>query len=378
MKGITIKYIHYLNVMRYDAAIVGAGAAGSMVAYLLARKGYRIIVLEKNRAVGGKVCGGLVSERVIRLSGTEAVTNEIRGADVVFPDGRCVRIGGDRTHAYVIDRSAFDRELAERAEAEGATFRMGVRVAHMSPHRITGNIDVSYDVLIGADGAQSTVARRFDMGNVSSINTIQGEIPASGDDRFARIYLDTRISPGFFSWCIPDGEKTRVGLGSTERGLRRRLDAFAAKLSTDVHRARGALIPVGMRALWKENVVLVGDAAGQVKATSGGGLYPLLCAAHLLAGHFGDGAGYQREFMRGFGRELKRALWARRIFEKLSNDDFIYLGRYVEEEAELIARHGDIDYQSRVAMAFIKRHPSLVWHVLLRCVGQTFFSTDLL
>ena len=360
--------------MRYDAAIVGAGAAGSMAAYLLSKKGYRVIVLEKNRAVGEKVCGGLVSERVIRLSNTEAVTNEIRGADVFFPDGRCVRIGGDKTHAYVIDRNAFDREIAEKAMAEGAIYRMETKAVHISEHRITGSADISFDVLIGADGAQSAVAHRFSMGNVEYINTIQGEARTFGEDRFVRIYLDTRFSPGFFSWCIPDGEKTRVGLGSIERGLRQKLDAFAAMISVDVKHAKGALIPIGMRKFWKENVVLLGDAAGQVKATSGGGLYPLLLAAHLLSEHFDDFEQYRREFMQRFGQELKRALLARRIFVRLSNDDFNYLAGHIAEEVELITRYGDIDYQSEVAQAFIKKHPSLIWYILRKMAGQSFFS----
>ena len=206
--------------MRCDAAIVGGGAAGNMAAYLLSKKGYKIVVLEKNKSIGNKVCGGLVSKRVTDLTKTEFVVNEIKGAQIHFPDGRNICIGGDKTHAYVLDRNRFDQELAEKAMAEGAQYKLGVRVKRIGKNSIEGRENIVFKYLIGADGAKSIIAQRFNMGNSKYINTIQGRAISGNGEDFVRIYLDVNMAPGFFSWVIPDGTGSRVGLGTRERGIR--------------------------------------------------------------------------------------------------------------------------------------------------------------
>lgn len=356
--------------MRFDAAIIGGGAAGNMAAWLLAKKGYRIVVLEKKGSIGKEVCGGLVSHRVLEMSKTEAVLNEIKGAYVYFPDGREICIGGDKTHAYVIDRQKFDFELAERAMAEGTIYKLKFAVKKISDDRIEGKEDIKFDYLIGADGTLSTVAKQFDMGSIEYINAVQGEAKIHADEDFVRVYINKSIAPGFFSWIIPDGEKARIGLGSSEKKLKQKIDNFAKMLNAEIKNVKGGIIPASIRKFFKHNVALIGDAAGQVKATSGGGIYASLLAANIMAENFPDFKKYEDEFMRKFGREIKKTILARKIFLKFDNEDFNYIADYIEKEVEIINRYGDIDYQAKVAKEIVKRHPAIAFYLLKKVIWR--------
>jgi geranylgeranyl reductase family protein len=351
------------DTMRAEIAVVGGGPAGSTTAWQLAQRGYSTVVIERRKPeTCRKTCGGLVSARVVSLSKTDAVVHEISGATVFFPNGRHLQLGGDRTRAFVIDRYRFDRELADKAAAAGATYLYGRKITAMTAQKITTPHEtIRFDRMIGADGARSTVAKTFGFGPVPYINAVQGETTdLDAHSPFVNVYFDPRVAPGFFAWGIPDGRVTRTGLGSTEKGLCEKLSLHAKKIGALIRSPRGGVIPVNMRVLYRNNIALVGDAAGQVKATSGGGLYAGLFAARTLAETFDDFTAYKNKFMRGFGRELKRTVLAHRFFARLESADFNTLYRYLEKEVNGIGERGDIDLQTVVGMALLKRHPSLL------------------
>lgn len=352
-------------MMQFDVAIVGAGAVGNMTAYLLAKKGYKVVVLEKKESIGKKVCAGLVSGRVIKMADSETVMNEIKGALINFPDGRKVAIGGNKTFAYVIDRKKFDQYLAEKAMSEGVEYKLRFRVKNIYENKINGSVRFRW--LIGADGARSIVAEKFSFGKVNYVNAIQGE-GKRGDDDFVEIYFGNEFAPGFFAWIVPDGNKLRIGLGSKEGGIRKKFNTFVSMLDIEVKNIRGAVIPIGLRKFAKKNVALVGDAAGQVKATSGGGLYAGLLASKILAENFDDLTRYEKEYMKEFGNELKKCLILRKIFYHATDKLYNYFGKIIEKDIGLLNEYGDIDYQSVIAKQFIRRHPLLAISMLFKCL----------
>jgi flavin-dependent dehydrogenase len=202
------------------------------------------------------------------------------------------------------------------------------------------------------------------MGDSKYINTIQGRSISDNEEDFVRIYLDVNMTPGFFSWVIPDGAGLRVGLGSREKGIRQRFTSYVKGKNMDAIDVKAALIPIGMKKLVKQNIALIGDAAGMVKATSGGGLYASLIAAKILSDNFDNLSGYETEFMKEYGREIKKSLLASKIFVRLTNNDLNSIADYIERDINLINTHGDIDYQSEVAKEIIKKHPRLLFEVM--------------
>lgn len=356
--------------MQFDVAIIGGGIAGNSLANILSKKGYKTIVMEKNAEIGNKVCGGLVSERVINLyekildSKTNAIINEIRGAYIIFPDKKQICIGGDKTHAYVIDRKLFDNEMAEMAMSSGAEYKLKFRVNKIRKNKCD---NINYKWLIGADGARSTVAKKFEMGKVEYLNAIQGEAKMNIDDDFVMVFIDKKISPDFFAWIIPTGNIARVGL-ATKENLRIRFNKFIKILNINVSNIKVGQIPIGMRRFYRGNVALIGDACGLVKATSGGGIYGALLSSELLAENFGNFKQYKKNFMKMFGKELKNCLFARKIFLKLNNKDFMDFYKNVKENIEIINKYGDIDYPSNVIKKFIISNPKFIIELLWKLI----------
>lgn len=357
--------------MRFDVAIVGAGIAGSMAASIIARKGFKVIVLEK-KGIGKKVCGGLISKRTLSLIKTEAILNEIKGAEIIFPNKKSVFIGGNKVHAYVIDRQKLDEELAEKAMSEGAEYKLNFKIKKISENKIYGREEIKYDYLIGADGAKSFVAESFSMGKVKFVNAIQGNAKYKGID-YVKVYLGS-ISPGFFAWIIPAGNVARIGMGVTKKGVRQYFNAFLKLVDMKAENIKAGIIPMGSRRFFKGNVALVGDAAGQVKATSGGGIYASLLGAKILGEKFEgekrDFYDYRKEYMKKFGRELKKCLIIRKFYLKLKDEDFNIIADYVERNVELINKYGDIDYPSIVMKKFIKENPKILFDIVWRRIWR--------
>ncbi|MCD6222762.1 MAG: NAD(P)/FAD-dependent oxidoreductase [Thermoplasmata archaeon] len=342
--------------MMFDFAIIGAGPAGSMAALQLAKQGYKTIVFEEHNSIGIPVrCAGLVSEHVIKMH-DEGIVNEIKGAIAVFPDGKEIVIGGDRTHAFVIDRRAFDSSLAEKAMAEGAEYVLGKKVKKTVAKKFFEIEGIKARRLIGADGPKSLVARQFNMGEIGFFNAIQGYGKYEMDGEFVKIFLSNEIAPGFFAWIIP-ADKARIGLATLNKNVRKYFNAFLKKLNVSTNEITAGLIPFGLRKFARERVALVGDAAGQTKATSGGGLYAGMKAAMMLAEHADNFLEYERDYMKSIGKELKRCIFMRKILNRMGDKGLNSIANIVEENIDLINKYGDIDYPSIVAKEIAKKHP---------------------
>lgn len=392
----------------YDAAIAGAGPAGSRMARELARSGLNVVVLEEHSAVGTPChCSGLISPRTLELAevGNEVVINTIRGAVVHVPDAPPTRVAGDRVHAYVVDRIELDRRLAGQAEMAGASFMRETRLVGFSVAGDTGRSErgevvarvvregvettVRARMLVGADGARSRVAQQV-RGGSPLRNAVVGLGAIAEYDRnplpdHVELFLDADAAPGWFGWTIPLDERTaRLGTGSANgikpresfRRLQRRFpDSFGA---AHVRRYTGGLIAVWQpTALVEDRVVLVGDAARQVKPTSGGGIHAALRAAHLAADATATAirrndlsrrslAAYARRWERSVGRELRRQSDMRRAFERLSAKDLVNLIDLIAD-AEVrgaIDHAADIDFPSRLVAAVGVREPRLAIKLL--------------
>ncbi len=358
--------------MRYDVAVIGGGPVGCTAARLLARRGYRTVVLEEHPRVGEPVrCAGLVTSRVLDLADVDddVVRQEIAGAVVHAPGGDTLHVGGDRTHALAIDRRAFDRDIAERAVAAGAELRCSWKAAGIKRAAdgfvVSGDGTVRCRWLVGADGVRSRVASLLGFPpQREHVQTLQTAVSADGDGDEVHIWIGSDVAPGFFAWRIPAGDVIRVGVGVTAgAGVMRHFRRLLHRLDVEPREVQAGLIPLGMRRRFcRDDVALAGDAAGQVKATSGGGLYPGLVAAHCLADLLDEGtADYRRMYMSRYGTELRKSGWLHRRFVGLSDMVVDRLAGAVDEELmDVVTRYGDLDFPSRAAVEVVKRQPSLL------------------
>src|SRR5439155_17497595 len=216
-----------------DVAVVGAGPAGSRTARNLARAGLRVRLLEEHRRVGvPSHCSGLISPRTLREAeiGEDAIIHRITGAFVHTAAGGEVAVGGDKTRAVAIDRVRWDETLAEQAQAAGADL---VRARLTNVERENGHVRLHTQT----DGRDSAFTARAGIGSSNAVKPIAC---------YRRL---TQLFPRLFD-----------GIESC--------------------RLYGGTIPLDFAPRsYAGNVLLVGDAAGQVKPFSGGGIYTGLVAA---------------------------------------------------------------------------------------------------
>jgi digeranylgeranylglycerophospholipid reductase len=382
-----------------DVLVVGAGPAGSTVAAALAARGHDVLLAEEHPRVGFPVqCAGLVSQRVLDLAGSSKfVLGSVRGATVYGPSRARVTFRAPDPRAFVIDRAALDRHLADRAARAGARFATGTKFVRAQPGatglpvaelvEADGRIrTVQARLVIGADGVASAVARSFRLRRpVEILPAFEAELPmGGGDPEEVEVFLGRTVAPGLFGWSIPDhAGGARIGVAADADGTsaRRYFERLLARRTSITGRPAGSPtgfivsgIPIGeVPRISAERVLLVGDAAAQVKPLSGGGIYTGMRAAGIAAevAHAGLAddrldasslARYDAAWRSAMGAEMDRALYLRRIFVRLSDAE---LEAVVESlaKAELratIVAFGDIDFPSGVAWALLRQSPSLV------------------
>lgn len=380
--------------MDYEVVVVGAGPAGCLAAKYAAKNGAKTLIIEEHASIGSPVhCAGLLSTGAIRECEIvpDSRFHPITGAFVYAPDGQRIRIAGSTIKAYVVDRRIFDRMLAVDAIRSGADIIIRTRAVGMGFHGhrrilhvlIEGEPDtIETDVIIGADGIQSHIARWAGIDTPERIlsGAQVSTIYDFDDPEFVEIFPGS-CAPGFFAWAIPYHNSARIGLAVRSGNAWDHLQRLLSQHPVVSRKCRSCAsdlvlggIPIGVPdATAADGVLITGDAAGQVKPTSGGGVYPgAVCAkiaGRVAADAVMDGdisvrrlAEYDKLWRAEIGRELATG---KKIHEWMANLGDSRINRLIEvldddELLDLITRYGDMD------------HPSVVVRKLLmnrKCVG---------
>ena len=286
----------------YDVIIVGAGPVGGRAATLLGQEGLKVLMLEEHKEIGRPFqCAGLVTPSAMdAVGGHDTVLQEVDGALIHGPSGTLVPVGTEgQLRTYVVCRKRFDQFVVQQGMEAGASLWLdSVPVSAQTDQegvevvvRKSGEErNLRCKLLIGADGAHSWTRRNFKMGRPKELMIgFQTEVVGyEGRDRWLEMYSGSSIAPGFFAWVIPSGFGThRIGLWSTADRLDGRSiescyqdlmdhplwkDRFAG--TSEIARYCGP-VPSGMvKKTVKNRVMLLGDAAGMAKPTTGGGLGP--------------------------------------------------------------------------------------------------------
>ncbi len=344
----------------HDVIVVGAGCVGSFAARILAEKGFDVLVLDKDREVGESViCSGIIGTDAFSSFDLpeESIQNKFSTMTVFGPSGRSVDYCSPDPFAYIVDRTRFDQMLAKRARESKVAYSMETFVEGV----IVEEHGVNLRVQIGRERktlrgkacilATGLGGKKFSIPGIGEIrDAIQGvQLEAEMTKvKNPEIYLGRKVAPGSFAWVVPaENGMCKVGLLARNGGaglLRKFLEfpSVAERLQGRDGKIKAKMIPLApITKSYTNRLLIMGEAAGQTKITTGGGIYyGLICAkigTEVLERAF-ENTDFSEESMAPYevrwksllGDEQRIGSQLLRIFSKLSDlqvDSVIELAR---------------------------------------------------
>ncbi len=377
----------------YDIAVIGAGPAGVMAAWKAASAGSRTVLLEREENPGRKVCAEGVLDNALTDAEIEPrdefVSSKISGAILYAPDeSKKVDVKGA---GFVLDKPRFLSILADRAKSSGAEIRYGATVEEITRDGETvlvsgkrGNVPYTLrcKIVVGCDGVASLLARRFfKRDNYSVVAALQYDMSNCKiqDESKLHIYVGHHKAPSGYIWIFPKGHgEANVGIGVKGSNAKQLLDNFVRdhpEMFSDatIQKSLAAPVPVGgeVSRYVQDNMMLCGDAAGQVIPLTGAGIHTGI-AAGKIAGEVAAKAvaegnisasrlkEYQERFDAYFGNRISNSLKALESFEKFSDDDLNIITEYLEGQDLVDMANG---YSPTRAISLLVRHPLLAMKV---------------
>lgn len=382
-----------MRKQQVDVCVIGAGPAGVSTARQLAAAGLDVLVLEEHAVIGKPVdcCGIISGEAFERLDlPREAIRDRFDAFDVISPAGSRVAFRPGRALAFIVDRALFDQQLADRARQAGATLWTGIAARRLEVHaagvRLTAEGDGGETVIdaravVLAQGPRYAFQQQLGMGRPARyLKTVQAE--AETDMAVVpQLFLGSQVARGSFAWYLPvrqPGAGCRLKIGLTATGdSQASFHAFLERLRAlgclpeRPREVRAWMIPISpLPKTYATRVLAVGDAAGQTKPTTGGGLYyGLLCAREAAAvlaeacrrDVFSEAflSAYERRWRHMLSREFRVAQRFRQWLERLQDDELERCFSLLQHDGLLdtLERDADFDWHWRAIQRALRSAP---------------------
>ena len=382
----------------YQVVIIGAGPVGGRLATELAARGISTLMIEEHAEIGRPFqCAGLVNPPAMNMVNLqETILQNVDGALIHSPSGIMVPVGQDghvRTH--VVCRKRFDQGVVAQAMEAGAHLWLLSKPldAEVKPDGVELKveregeiIDLKCDLLVGADGAHSWTRRYFKMGRPKEMMIgFQADVSGlEGKPNWLEMYTGKDVAPGLFAWVIPTGNDShRIGVWSRAKDLEGRSveQCYDALINHPLWAERFANVkeiarycgpvPCGViRKPFKDRVMVIGDAAGMAKPTTGGGIGPGFRQVEAIIENLtkaitndrlktNDLAKVCKPF-KAFRKEQDRARALRDLIVSIPDDEeldshFRMFNR--PEILDLINIEGDIEHPVPLGMTLLRKVP---------------------
>ncbi len=382
----------------YDVVIIGAGPVGGLAGRELSTRGLSVLLIEEHGEIGRPFqCAGLVTPNAMDIARLhETILADVDGARMYGPKGTLVQIGTPGSiKTHVVCRKKFDQGVVIQAIDSGTELWLNSKPTDIIQNEDGVQVFIEREgelvstkckLLIGADGAHSWVRRKLKMGRPKEMMIgFQTEVTGySGQDRFLDMYTGKNIAPGFFAWVIPSGYGThRIGLWARPEDLEGRSleELYENLLSSENWSDRFSdvretarycgPIPCGiLKRPFRDRIILIGDAAGSAKPTTGGGIGPgfrqvMESVDELSKAIVADKLRENRlkkimKVMKSLRKEQDKARALRNLLVTELNDDELeaHFERFARPEVvELINQKADIEHPVPIGMALLKKVP---------------------
>ena len=347
----------------YDVVIAGGSIAGLLTAREIANDGHSVLVLEEGFEIGTpEHCGGLVSKKALNELGVElsakSYDSEINTAKIFSPGGKYFEVDSTKQQIVVVNRRELDKQIARQARDSGAKIMVKTSFQEKIPNGVitsNGNIDCKY--FIDCRGVSALANKDRD----GIYLTAQYEVYADWiNDGVVEVYFDQEKYPGFFAWIIPSHEgKGKIGVAGKGINVAETLDAFLSEKG-QFSTIRKIFAPIWIKGPIEKFVegktVIIGDAAGQAKPTTAGGIFTsgmggvyagqAICE-FLKTNETSDLQNYQKRWTERFGKEFEKQLLARKILERVTNQTINKLFESITPEiTKEISEKDDFDFHT--------------------------------
>ncbi|GKS67385.1 hypothetical protein YTPLAS73_09320 [Nitrosarchaeum sp.] len=349
--------------MYYDVIIAGGSVAGLICAREVARNNHRVLVIEEDYEIGTpEHCGGLVSTTGLEELGVipfrKTFEHLIDSAEIHAPNGNSFSINSKKQKVAEINRRELDKQLAHQAQKNGAVIKVRNSFQELTDKGIrTNEGEIECTIFVDARGVSSLIHKN----RTGILSSAQYEIYADWIKKGkVEVFLDQEKYPEFFAWVIPSGEgKGKVGIAGKGINVAEAIEKFL-QTKGDYSTVRKIYAPIWIKGpiekFVKGKTVTVGDAAGQAKPTTAGGIYSSgmggmyagqAISKYLESKKESDLEEYQKRWTEQFGKEFEKQMFARKILERLDNNTINKLFESVTPEIiKEISEKDDFDFHT--------------------------------
>src|SRR5437867_1314445 len=351
--------------MDYDVVVAGGSVAGLLCAREISSRNHKVLVIEEDSEIGTpEHCGGVVSISAMDELGIipmrSTLDNKIRSATIISPSGMKFTLDARPQQVIVLDRREFDKQVAHQAKVNGVEIRVKSSLREITKEGVrTSDGEIKCKLVVDARGVSSLIQKD----RTGILQSAQYEVYADWIDKERiEVYLDQEKYPGFFAWVIPTrSDEAKVGVAGKGINAAAVLEDFLKRKGKGKYSAiRKIFAPIWVKGPIKEfvtrNIVTVGDAAGQSKPTTAGGIYSCGIGG-ILAGNsiskFLESENesqlleYQKSWLKKFGKEFEHMLLARSLLERLDNKTIDRLFESITPEVlNEISKEGSFDFHT--------------------------------
>jgi len=322
-------------VDKYDVIIAGGSISGLLTAREVAKKGHSVLVLEEGFEVGTPDhCGGLVSKTALNdleINPSEKIYDcTINDASIFSPSGKILEINSKNQQIISVDRRQLDKQAAYQAQKYGAKIIVNSSYKEKTKGGVNTSIgDIDCKILVDCRGVGALVNNNRNGVLLSAQYEVYADWIVNGH---VEVYFDQIKYPGFFAWIIPSGNGVgKVGVAGKDINTSKTIEEFL-KDKGSYSIIRKIFSPIWINGPIKnfvsKDTVIVGDAAGQSKPTTAGGIYSCgmggiiagtAIAKYLETNDDSQLMQYQKSWYNKFGKEFDKQQIARKILQKIDN-----------------------------------------------------------
>ena len=349
--------------MYYDVVVAGGSVAGLLSAREISSKGFSVLVIEEDYEIGTpEHCGGLVSiaglEELGIIPFRKTFDHMMEYAEIKSPNGKSFTINSKKQKVVEISRRELDKQIAFQAQKNGTEIKVRTSFQEITNTGIrTNEENIDCKIFVDARGVSSLIHKD----RTGILSSAQYEIYANWIKKGkVEVIFDQEKYPGFFAWVIPSDEgKGKVGVAGKGINVSDTLNEILkekGKYST----VRKIFAPIWIKGPIEKFVdgktVIVGDAAGQAKPTTAGGIFTSgmggvfagqAISKFLKTNEISHLQEYQKRWTERFGKEFDKQLLARKILERIDNQTINKLFESITPEiTNEISEKDDFDFHT--------------------------------